>query len=45
MFSIKTTILNNIKLVESFKVKIHINFQKEAFIIQLNEVLICTLSK
>jgi hypothetical protein len=43
MCSKKTTILNNIKQVDSFKVESPINFTMEAFIIPLNEVLICTL--
>ncbi len=43
MCSIKTTILNNIKLAHSFKVKRPTYFAIEAFIIQLNEALISTL--
>ncbi len=42
---IKTTILNNIKLVDSYKVKSPIKIALEAFIIQFKDLLICTLYK
>jgi exonuclease III len=45
MCFIKTTILNNIKLVESYKVKSPIKFALQAFLIQFNNLLICTLYK
>jgi hypothetical protein len=45
MCYVKTTILNNIKIVDSYKVKSPVKFALEAFIVQFNELLICTLYK
>jgi hypothetical protein len=42
MCYIKTTILNNIKLVDSKKVKSSIKFAMEDCKIQFNELIICT---
>ncbi len=43
MCYVKTIILNNIKLVGSYKINSTIKFATEIFIIQLNGLIICTL--
>jgi hypothetical protein len=45
MCYVKTTILDNIKVVDSYKIKTPIKFAMEAFLIQFNDLLICTLYK